>query len=211
MKRFDCRWLLMVPAMLAGLRTQFDTGPLPAPVSQTQYEQYLAALSDDSMEGRNPGRKASGAPVAYLTEQFRALGLKPGNGDSYVQQVPMVEITTSSSAAAPALRGRERLDPRSALRRRRRDVHQACRAGSRHRQGTTGVRGHGVVAPEYNLERLRRRRHARQGRGHPDQRSGLRQSRSEILPWPRDDVLRPLDLQVRRGCAPRRSRRDHRS
>ncbi len=33
----------------------------------------------------------------YLKEEFEKLGLQPGNGDSYFQDVPMVEITGSPS------------------------------------------------------------------------------------------------------------------
>ena len=99
MKRFEPLCLLMVPALLSGCATRIDTGPLPAPVSMQQYEQHLAALADDNMEGRKPGTVGERKTVDYLTTQFRALGLAPGNGDSFVQSAPMVEITTSSAAA----------------------------------------------------------------------------------------------------------------
>src|SRR5690606_15946072 len=32
--------------------------------------------------------------VAYIEQQFKALGLQPGNGDSYFQEVPLVEIAS---------------------------------------------------------------------------------------------------------------------
>jgi Zn-dependent M28 family amino/carboxypeptidase len=35
--------------------------------------------------------------TSYLEQQFKELGLEPGNGDSYFQEVPMVSITSSPS------------------------------------------------------------------------------------------------------------------
>jgi len=36
--------------------------------------------------------------IAYLQRQFKAVGLEPGNGDSYIQEVPMVNIQTAAAA-----------------------------------------------------------------------------------------------------------------
>jgi Zn-dependent M28 family amino/carboxypeptidase len=55
---------------------------------------HIKKLSSDEFEGRAPGSKGEDLTVKYLTEQFRALGLEPGNPDgTFVQKVPMVEIT----------------------------------------------------------------------------------------------------------------------
>ena len=60
-------------------------------------ETLLAAtetLASDEFEGRAPGSEGETRTVAYLTEQFSALGLTPGNPDgTWVQQVPLVGIT----------------------------------------------------------------------------------------------------------------------
>ncbi|WP_260482840.1 M28 family metallopeptidase [Sphingomicrobium flavum] len=55
-------------------------------------------LSSDEFEGRAPGTAGEEKTVAYLIEQFQAAGLEPGNGDSWVQEVPLVEITASNHA-----------------------------------------------------------------------------------------------------------------
>jgi hypothetical protein len=53
-------------------------------------------LSSDEYEGRGPGTHGEELTVRYLVDQFRMLGLKPGNTDgSYVQKVPLVGITPS--------------------------------------------------------------------------------------------------------------------
>src|SRR6266851_7229943 len=54
---------------------------------------HIRTLSSDQFEGRGPGSKGEELTVKYLEEQFRGIGLRPGNPDgSYVQKVPLVGI-----------------------------------------------------------------------------------------------------------------------
>ncbi|GMN03397.1 M28 family metallopeptidase [Erythrobacter sp. MTPC3] len=55
-------------------------------------------LSSDEFEGRMPGTIGEEKTVALLTERFEAAGLQPGNSGSWVQEVPLVEITGSNFA-----------------------------------------------------------------------------------------------------------------
>jgi len=60
---------------------------------------HTKVLSSDEFEGRGPGTKGEELTVSYLIDQFKKLGVKPGNSDgTYVQKVPLVGITP---AAAP--------------------------------------------------------------------------------------------------------------
>jgi Zn-dependent M28 family amino/carboxypeptidase len=55
---------------------------------------HTKTLSSDEFAGRLPGTKGEELTVKYLVDQFKAIGLKPGNTDgSYVQKVPLVGIT----------------------------------------------------------------------------------------------------------------------
>jgi|KBSSwiStaDraftv2_1062776.scaffolds.fasta_scaffold81648_2 Zn-dependent M28 family amino/carboxypeptidase len=55
---------------------------------------HIKVLSSDEYEGRGPGTKGEELTVTYLTDQFKKLGLKPGNSDgTYIQKVPLVGIT----------------------------------------------------------------------------------------------------------------------
>ncbi|SFU96007.1 M28 family peptidase [Pseudoduganella namucuonensis] len=55
---------------------------------------HIRTLASDEFEGRSPGSAGEEKTVAYLEQQFRKLGLKPGNPDgTYVQQVPMRGLT----------------------------------------------------------------------------------------------------------------------
>jgi len=57
---------------------------------------HTRELSSDAYEGRSPGTPGEEKTVQYLTEQFRQLGLKPGNPDgSWIQPVEMIGFTAT--------------------------------------------------------------------------------------------------------------------
>ncbi len=58
---------------------------------------HIKELSSDGYEGRRPFTKGEQRTVEYLTKEFEKIGLLPANGDSYHQDVPLVEITGSPS------------------------------------------------------------------------------------------------------------------
>jgi Zn-dependent M28 family amino/carboxypeptidase len=109
---------------------------------------HIQVLSSDSFQGRRPFTLGETRTVDWLQHAFANLGLEPGNGDSYLQDVPLVEI---SPVGTPAMQFRsakgntilenlkdfviwtERTDSVAAL-----DAADIVFAGF------------GVVAPEYN-------------------------------------------------------------
>jgi Zn-dependent M28 family amino/carboxypeptidase len=117
---------------------------MPALLSHTK------VLSSDEFSGRLPGTKGEERTVAYLVDQFRKAGLKPGNADgTYVQKVPLVGIT-SSPAPLVVKKGRDQKTLAF-----RDDVV----AWTRHVAPTATIKdselifvGYGVVAPEFNWD-----------------------------------------------------------
>jgi len=70
---------------------------------------HIRVLASDSFQGRAPGTLGEERTVAYLEEQFRALGLLPGNTDgSYIQKVPLVGITPDGTSRLVFSRGTAR-------------------------------------------------------------------------------------------------------
>ncbi len=57
----------------------------------------IRVLASDSFQGRRPFSEGEAITVEYLRRQFAAIGLEPGNGTGYFQEVPMVEITPESA------------------------------------------------------------------------------------------------------------------
>jgi len=91
-------------ATLAALAACACAGPAPAPTADPLATAEAAITSDlllghikvlasDEFEGRLPGTPGEDKSVAYITGQFKALHLAPGNPDGrYVQDVPLVGI-----------------------------------------------------------------------------------------------------------------------
>ena len=58
----------------------------------------IKTLSSDEFEGRAPGSKGEELTVKYLEDQFKKIGLQPGNTDgTFVQSLPLVGITASNT------------------------------------------------------------------------------------------------------------------
>jgi len=61
---------------------------------------HIKVLASDEFEGRAPGSKGEELSVKYISEQFKALGLKPGNSNgSYTQEVPLAGITSAPTVS----------------------------------------------------------------------------------------------------------------
>src|SRR2546423_10345623 len=58
---------------------------------------HIKILASDEFEGRAPGSKGEELSIKYISDQFKAAGLQPGNPDgSYFQQVPLAGIKSDS-------------------------------------------------------------------------------------------------------------------
>jgi len=62
-------------------------------ISAEELSKDVEILSSDEFEGRAPASKGEEKTISFLKEEFQKVGLKPGNGESFFQEVPMVEIT----------------------------------------------------------------------------------------------------------------------
>jgi Zn-dependent M28 family amino/carboxypeptidase len=111
---------------------------------------HTKILSSDLYEGRAPGTKGEELTVNYLVDQFKKIGLKPGNPDgTYIQKVPLVGITPEPAPLTFA-KGDQRTDLKW-----KDDVV----AWTKHVSTTAGIDnselvfvGYGVVAPEFSWD-----------------------------------------------------------
>jgi len=91
-------------AALAALSIGVSSAPVhaatPAPpvrhaISTASWLAHVTALSSDQFEGRAPGTDGETVTIDYLQQQFKKLGLAPGNPDgSYLQAVPMAGVSS---------------------------------------------------------------------------------------------------------------------
>lgn len=133
----------------AASQERIAIGQLPD-LDMTALLAHTRMLSSDEFEGRAPGAKGEELTVAYLVEQFKSLGLKPGNTDgTYVQKVPLVGITPAPASLALEQGGQSR------TLRWKDDVvawtkHVAPDARLDHSELV--FVGYGIVAPEYDWD-----------------------------------------------------------
>ena len=81
--------------LLGGCHSGNGSGSL---FNRDSLAQHIIVLASDSLQGRKPFSPAEPKVVAYMAGTFRRLGLEPGNGNSYVQEVPLVEITPNGDS-----------------------------------------------------------------------------------------------------------------
>lgn len=61
--------------------------------SKDSLAKHIQMLASDSFQGRKPFSPGEKRTVDYLEQTFKSMGLEPGNGKSFIQEVPMVKIT----------------------------------------------------------------------------------------------------------------------
>src|SRR6266700_4763213 len=91
---------LLVAILLAGALSSLATDELaerlqPAleAITPDGLLAHIKVLASDEFEGRAPGTKGEELSVKYISDQFKQIGLKPGNPDgTYTQEVPLAGI-----------------------------------------------------------------------------------------------------------------------
>jgi Zn-dependent M28 family amino/carboxypeptidase len=79
---------------LAGYLTACSSKSESYQFQVTDLEPNLITLSSDEFMGRMPFTEGEKLTTSFLESKFKEMGLEPGNGDSYFQEVPMVSIIT---------------------------------------------------------------------------------------------------------------------
>ena len=102
-------WLGMSTALPGESSTPLSR-PVCRCVDSRRILEHTRTLASDEFEGRGPGSAGEEKTVRYLEAGFARSGLKPGMpGDSWVQEVPIVGITSTVGAAWSGPAGRRPL------------------------------------------------------------------------------------------------------
>jgi Zn-dependent M28 family amino/carboxypeptidase len=118
------------------------------PITADEIKSHIAVLANDSLMGRKPFTAGEDKAIAYISKQFKSLGLEPGDNGSYFQEVPMVEIKGAPSETMEIAGGKSRMT-----------LHYLTDfvASTRQEQSIVELKnsplvfvGYGVVAPEYH-------------------------------------------------------------
>ncbi|MGD8689935.1 MAG: M28 family metallopeptidase, partial [Gammaproteobacteria bacterium] len=108
----------------------------------------IKVLASDDFGGREPATPGEDKSIHYIADQFKAMGLAPGNGDSYFQEVPLVKIAASPDMQLTVDGGGESQSF---------SYGDQMMAWTKREVTDTGLDGsdmvfvgYGIVAPEYN-------------------------------------------------------------
>jgi len=110
---------------------------------------HIKALADDSMLGRQPSSLGEDRTIKYISDQFKAIGLEPGNPDgTWFQNVELLGFTAHPMAEFHAAGRTIKLDfPRDYVAASRREAPEIDVDTS-----ALIFVGYGVVAPEYQWD-----------------------------------------------------------
>jgi Zn-dependent M28 family amino/carboxypeptidase len=145
----SCKCAISQIAIVIGLMN-FSSGFARAgEISTNRMMDHIRVLSSDEFEGRAPGTPGEEKTVKYLTEQFKSMGLKPGNPDgTYVQDVPLVGFTAKPAISFSA--GAQSIDfhfPNDAV-----VWSRLLQPSAKVENSPVVFVGYGVVAPEYGWD-----------------------------------------------------------
>ena len=126
----------------------FDEQDGLASFNKDSLTDHIKMLASDSFQGRRPFTVGETRTVDYLKNSFIQLGLEPANGNSYLQDVPLVEITPGKISAITVQSPKGNFE----LQRMKDFVTWTKRTDSIVSLDNDEVvfAGFGVVAPEYN-------------------------------------------------------------
>ncbi len=107
---------LAAGAALAACRQEATPpqAPVPAPapghafstgINAADFAELVKTLASDAFEGRAPGSRGEQLTVDYIRDQMQRIGLQPGNGDSWFQEVPMTETIADPATVLTLVHG----------------------------------------------------------------------------------------------------------
>ncbi len=116
-------------------------------ITEEDLIKHIKTLASDNYEGRFPGTPGGAMTEKYLVAEFQRIGLQPGNGASFLQEVPLVEITANPNADL-VIAGRGRAITYKYGSSFAGGTRRVVDAVQLHQSDVVFV-GYGIVAPEY--------------------------------------------------------------
>lgn len=103
MKYLACLFALVCSTILAADPEADRLKPALDSITPDGMLAHIKVLASDEFEGRAPGSKGEELSIKYISDQFKELGLKPGNPDgTYFQEVPLAGIKSTPTASFTA-------------------------------------------------------------------------------------------------------------
>lgn len=140
--------ILMLLFCAVPVVAQQPAGGAP-PITVGEIDGHLRFLASDLLEGRAPGTRGGRLAAEYIASQLRAYGLKPGNGDSYLQELPIEMVTLKPQTLRVAASGKataQLRQPEDVV------VWSGSPAAESAAKGELVFVGYGSKAPEYRWD-----------------------------------------------------------
>lgn len=80
---------LMATSVVLAQPKPADPRPFAASITETDLKNHLYIVAGAEMEGRETATEGQRKAAAYIEQQFRTIGLKPGNGEGYQMTFPV--------------------------------------------------------------------------------------------------------------------------
>jgi Zn-dependent M28 family amino/carboxypeptidase len=117
-------------------------------MSAEELSQNTRLLASDEFEGRFPASRGEEKTITFLEGEFKKLGLQSGNGGSFFQEVPMVEINTDQNTKLAVTKRKESISfefGKEFVATTPRVIPEVTLNNSE-----MVFAGYGIIAPEYN-------------------------------------------------------------
>ncbi|MCD4833649.1 MAG: M28 family peptidase [Bacteroidales bacterium] len=117
-------------------------------INEEDMTRIVTEFASDDFQGRKPFTIGEEKAVAFLVKEYKKIGLEPANNESYIQEVPMVEVTDIPDKRMKISMWNATIEL---------NYKDDFVAFSKHLVDKISVRnsdmifaGYGIVAPEYN-------------------------------------------------------------
>lgn len=145
MKNYSALFLLLV-LLLSNCGGTSSKEPL-VQMDTLTIDRHLSVLASDDFMGRKPFTEGEEKTIHYLESELMRMGVSAGNGDSYFQDVPLVEITGRQSEEMVVKAGAKTMRFKT-----NEDVVVYTERASEYaeiKDSELVYAGYGIVAPEY--------------------------------------------------------------
>lgn len=114
--------------------------------SADRFRSHVTFLADDLLEGRDTGTRGYDVAALYVATQMKGLGLTPGNGESWYQEVPFVQFGAGETPPTLTIGGRSFAQGQDIL------VRQSPARGDYRLDAPVVFAGYGLDAPGQGLD-----------------------------------------------------------
>ena len=105
------KYLIVILAFfaLAGCKTKKDNSGASENITADDLKKQISVLASDEFGGRAPASAGEEKTINYLAEEFKKLGLEPGNNGSWFHEVSMIKITAEAGMKLDISGGKDKI------------------------------------------------------------------------------------------------------